>query len=195
VDIDGSGVRLETIGNAEPVGICGTALTMAIAAMLENGILDETGAYAEPEALAPVHRDRLFDHGGQAAFALDQQRSVYITQKDVRELQLAKGAIRTAIESLLASTGSRAEDLDRLHLAGNFGAGMSVTAEMRIGMLPSVSLDRVDSVGNAALRGAARALLSRRSREDAEQVAHDCQFLELAGSPEFQMRFAEAMLF
>ncbi len=137
----------------------------------------------------------MFEREGQAAFALTDDRAVFVTQKDVRELQLAKAAIRTAIESLLAESGTAWSEVDRVHLAGNFGAGMSVTAEMRIGLLPRMPVERVDAVGNAALRGAALVLLSRSSREAAAEAARACRFVELAGRPEFQDRFADAMLF
>jgi uncharacterized 2Fe-2S/4Fe-4S cluster protein (DUF4445 family) len=195
VAVEPSGVSLEVIGGGAPRSICGTALTMAIAAMLDAEVLDETGRLAEPADVPEPLRSRLFEVDGQPSFALSDDRRVYITQKDVRELQLAKGAIRTAIESLLAETETPWSEVNRVHLAGNFGAGMSVTAEMRIGMLPAASLDRVDSVGNAALRGAALALVSSTQRQAAERVGSRCRFLELAGRPDFQMRFAEAMMF
>ncbi len=196
VAVTPGGVRCRVLGERPGRSICGTALIMAVAGLLERGIIDETGRIADPADVpdAPL-RDRLFEREGQRAFALTEDRSVYITQKDVRELQLAKGAIRTAIESLLAESGVSWSDVERVHLAGNFGAGMSVSAEMRIGLLPPAPLDRVDAVGNAALRGAALVLLSRSSRDLAARAARECRFVELAGRPEFQERFAEAMLF
>jgi uncharacterized 2Fe-2S/4Fe-4S cluster protein (DUF4445 family) len=190
------GVACRVLGGGPGRSICGTALIMAVAGMLEHGVIDETGRIVDSgEIPAAALRERVFEREGNAAFALTDDRAVFITQKDVRELQLAKAAIRTAIESLLAESGTAWSEVDRVHLAGNFGAGMSVTAEMRIGLLPPMPLERVDAVGNAALRGAALVLLSRSSREAAAQAARACRFVELAGRPEFQDRFAEAMLF
>jgi uncharacterized 2Fe-2S/4Fe-4S cluster protein (DUF4445 family) len=190
------GVRCRVLGNGPGRSICGTALIMAVAGMLERGVIDETGRIVDAADVPDASlRERLFARDGQPAFALTDDRDVFITQKDVRELQLAKAAIRTAIESLLAESGIAWSDVDRVHLAGNFGAGMSVSAEMRIGLLPPGPIERVDAVGNAALRGAALVLLSRSSRDLAAEAAGACRFVELAGRPEFQERFAEAMLF
>ena len=173
-----------------------TALIMAVAGLLERGVIDETGRMVAAEEIPDAAlRQRRFERDGQAAFALTGDRAVFLTQKDVRELQLAKAAIRTAIESLLAETGTDWSQVDRVHLAGNFGAGMSVTAEMRIGLLPRMAVEQVDAVGNAALRGAALALLSRSGSDAAVEAARACAYVELAGRPGFQERFADAMLF
>lgn len=190
------GVSCRVLGGGPGRSICGTALIMAVAGMLERGVIDETGRIVDPsEVPDPPLRRRVFERGRQRAFALTDDGGVFVTQKDVRELQLAKAAIRVAIESLLAESGTAWSEVDRVHLAGNFGAGMSVSAEMRIGLLPPAPIDRVDAVGNAALRGAALVLLSRSSRDLAAEAARRCTFVELAGRPEFQDRFAEAMLF
>jgi len=164
--------------------------------MLDRGVIDETGRIVEAEEVgSQALRERLFEREGLLAFALTEDRSVFITQKDVRELQLAKAAIRTAIESLMAETGTAWSQIERVHLAGNFGAGMSVSSEIRIGLLPPTPLERVDTVGNAALRGAALVLLSRSGREEACRAARLCRYVELAGRPEFQQSFADALLF
>ena len=132
---------------------------------------------------------------GQKAFVLSAGNRVWVTQKDIRELQLAKGAIRTGIDSLLAETGVALEQVELIRLAGNFGSGLVAREAMRIGLIPAIDPERVDVVGNAALRGAALALVSRDYRDRAQTVAGRCRFLELAGKPEFQMRFAESLLF
>jgi len=196
VSVDPEGVWYRVLGGGPGRSICGTALIMAVAGMLDHGVVDASGRMVEAaEIPSSALRERRFEREGQPAFALTGDRSVFITQKDVRELQLAKAAIRTAIESLLAETGTAWREVERVHLAGNFGAGMSVNAEMRIGLLPPMPRGRVDTVGNAALRGAALALLSRSSREAAVQAARVCSFVELAGRSEFQERFVTAMLF
>jgi len=196
VTVGPEGVTCRVLGGGPGRSICGTALIMAVAGMLESGIIDQTGRIVEAEEITcQALRERLFERDGLLAFALTEDRSVFITQKDVRELQLAKAAIRTAIESLLTETATAWSQIDRVHLAGNFGAGMSVSSEIRIGLLPPTPLERVDVVGNAALRGAALVLLSRSGREEARRAARLCRYVELAGRPEFQQRFADALLF
>ena len=196
VTIEPEGVTYRVLGGGPCRSICGTALIMAVAGMLDRGVIDETGRIVEAADIpSAALRERLFEHEGLPAFALTEDRRVFISQKDVRELQLAKAAIRTAIESLLEETGTAWSQIEYVHLAGNFGAGMSISSEMRIGLLPPMPRERVDAVGNAALRGAALALLSRSSREEAFRAARLCSYLELAGRPEFQQRFADAILF
>ncbi len=158
--------------------------------------MDATGRIVDPEEITlPALRVRLFSLGGETAFSLSEDRSVYISQNDIRKLQLAKGAVRTGIDTLLDVSGVPVEGLDALRLAGNFGAGLSVPAAMRIGLIPSMDLDRVEVVGNAALRGAIMVLLSREHGRRASSAARDARFVELGGNPEFQSRFMEAMLF
>ena len=120
---------------------------------------------------------------------------MYISQKDIRELQLAKGAIRTGIDLLLAETGVAASELDKIRLAGNFGSGVDIGTTIRLGLIPEVPIERVDVVGNAALRGASLVLVSREYRERACTVFRNSRFLELAARPDFQMKFAQSMFF
>ncbi|HVP20111.1 MAG TPA: ASKHA domain-containing protein [Spirochaetia bacterium] len=192
----GGDVRLQTVGDAAPQGICGTGLVSAVAQLLEREIVDETGRLRDPSEIpAPALGSRIFSQNGEPAFALSEDRRVYITQKDIRTLQLAKGAVRTGIDTLLDLTNIPADELDALRLAGNFGAGLDAAAAMRIGLIPPMDLAKVDVVGNAALRGAVMALLSREQSRKAANAARGARFIELGAKPEFQTRFMEAMLF
>ena len=196
VTVKGSTVAYEVLGGETPNGICGTGLIKTVAQLLDAGVIDDTGRMVDPAELKDeALRGRIFNMNGMSSFALTEDKRIYITQKDIRELQLAKGAIRTALDSLLDEVGVGWQDIDRISLAGNFGAGMSGEAGIRIGLFPEIDLEKVDAVGNAALRGAALALVSRTHRRKAAQVPGICSFLELAGKPEFQMRFAESMMF
>jgi uncharacterized 2Fe-2S/4Fe-4S cluster protein (DUF4445 family) len=105
------------------------------------------------------------------------------------------GAVRTGIDTLLDVTGVAREDLDALRLAGNFGAGLDAHAAMRIGLIPEMDLGRVQVVGNAALRGALLALVSRQSWRKSQDAAIHARFIELGGKPEFETRFMESMMF
>ncbi len=188
--------RCTVVGGGHPRGICGTGLVSGIAALLDRGVIDATGRLVDaaelPDAAA---RARLFEHDGEAAFALSEDHRVFISQGDVRKLQLAKGAVRTGIETLLETTGVTMGALDAVRLAGNFGAGLDAAAAMRIGLIPTLDPARVEVVGNAALRGAMLALLSREHCRMADRAAGKARFVELGGKPEFQMRFADAMMF
>jgi uncharacterized 2Fe-2S/4Fe-4S cluster protein (DUF4445 family) len=137
----------------------------------------------------------MLSRGGESVFALSDDGSVFISQNDIRKLQLAKGAVRTGIETLLEATGTSKDRLDSLRLAGNFGAGLDARAAMRIGLIPEMDLGKVQVVGNAALRGAVMVLLSRECWRKAESAARHARFVELGGKPEFQERFMESMMF
>ena len=168
-----------------------------MALLLDHGILDETGRLVEPEeAENPQLARRLMSTPrGEPGFHLTDDGSVYVSQRDIRELQLAKAAVRTGMDSLLREEGLHAGDLDGIRLAGNFGGALDVRAAIRIGLIPAVDPEKVDVVGNAALRGAALALVSRERRDRAVQDARATTFLELAGKPEFQAHFADSMMF
>ncbi len=197
VAISGDGeVSLLVVGGKTPRGICGTGLIAGISALLNRGVVDSTGRIVDPAEIdAPVLRERIFQLGSEPAFALSEDRSVYVSQTDIRKLQLAKGAVRTGIETLLETSGLNAENLDALRLAGNFGAGLDARAAMRIGLIPPMDLERVQVVGNAALRGAVMVLLSRKSWRASQSAARNARFVELGGKPEFQARFMDSMMF
>ncbi len=120
-------------------------------------------------------------------------RAITVTQHDIRELQLAKGAIRCGIETLLQDAGITAADLDQVIIAGAFGTYIDVESAMAIGLLPELPLDRVSQVGNAAGTGARLALISQAHRQQAQDLAQRVRYLELARSSRFMRNFAEAM--
>ena len=116
-----------------------------------------------------------------------------MTQHDIRELQLAKGAIRCGIETLLQDAAITAADLDQVIIAGAFGTYIDVDSAITIGLLPELPLDHVSQVGNAAGTGARLALISQAHRHHAQDLAQRVRYLELARSPRFMRNFAEAM--
>jgi uncharacterized 2Fe-2S/4Fe-4S cluster protein (DUF4445 family) len=118
-----------------------------------------------------------------------------LTQRDVRELQVAKAAIRSGIDALLAATGLQPSNVSNLYLAGGFGSYLNKEHAIRLGMIPDMPLDRIKFIGNAAIVGAKLALISQEMRRRARQVAETAEHLQLADRPDFQMRFADAMMF
>jgi len=192
---DGS-LDLKVVGGAAPRGLCGTGLIAGIAELLDRGVVDASGRIVDPEEIgSPGLRARVFSLGNEQAFALTDDHAVYISQNDIRKLQLAKGAVRTGVDTLLAVSGVPVETLDALRLAGNFGAGLDARSAMRIGLIPTMDLAKVEVVGNAALRGAIMVLLSRDCRRKAESASHNARYVELGGKPEFQERFMESLMF
>jgi len=188
------GLDLAVVGGGRPKGLCGSGLISGIAELLEAGLLEASGRLLPPEEVArPELAARLFREEKMLAFRLSDR--VFITQRDIRELQLAKGAIRTGIDLLLDAAGVSPESLARIRLAGNFGSGLDIRKTMRLGLIPELPVEKVDVVGNAALRGAALALVSREYRDRAARIHRRCKFLELAARPDFQVRFASSMFF
>ena len=195
ISLDGA-VSLQTVGDGAAKGICGTGLVSAVAQLLEREVMDATGRLLDAaEIVVPALRARVFSLGREPAFALTEDRRVYISQKDIRTLQLAKAAVRTGIDTLLSLTALEPDGLDALRLAGNFGAGLDARAAMRIGLIPPMDLGKVDVVGNAALKGAVMSLLSEECIRRSDTAARGARFIELGGRPEFQSRFTEALLF
>lgn len=197
-------VRIRTIEGQPPRGICGSGLLDGVAEMYKAGIVDASGRIRSREELKSLSsslRDRIIEKNGERYFVLTRKNEsatgedIYITQRDIRELQLAKAAIRAGIEILLDRRGIEAGDLDGVFLAGAFGNYIRRESALRIGLLPSLPLDKIRLVGNAAGRGAMMSLLSPRLLKEAEKIASSAQYIELSALPEFANYFMEAMSF
>lgn len=183
-------VEYKTIGDEPPVGLCGSGILDAMAQLRLAGLLDGRGRLAGP-SVREVDGEAEFVLAGEAESG--NGRAIAVTQHDVRELQLAKGAIRTGIEALLQDAGIGPADLQRVILAGAFGTYIDIGAAITIGLLPAVPEERVSQVGNAAGAGARLALISRTHRRKAQELARRVSYLELARTPKFMRNFAEAM--
>ncbi|MDO4739626.1 MAG: ASKHA domain-containing protein [Eubacteriales bacterium] len=190
---DGS-VELETIGRRPPVSICGSGLIDVVAEMLRTGIIDETGRIDEDEA-DEIWQERIFDSAAGLAFALTEDRKVFICQKDIREVQLAKGAIAAGIQILLKNTKVCFENVTKLFLAGGFGNYIDVHNACLIGLLPPELEQCAEPVGNAAGTGARRMLLSTTACSRCDEMARNMQYIELSSQREFTELFSENMLF
>ncbi len=198
-------LEINVIGDAPAAGLCGTGLIDAAAELLRAGLLDMTGRFLEPDELPAgtpaALRERIFERDGQyhvtlaPAAASAGGRPVCLFQRDVRELQLANGAIRAGIAMLLRESGLRPEELHSVLLAGAFGNFIRRRNARRIGMLPPLPTERIRFVGNAASFGAKRVLLSARERAHAAEMASQTRHLDLSLDSEFQAEFGAAMLF
>ncbi len=202
VDLDTDDLTFTTIREADPVGICGSGLFDIMAVALESGAVTASGRMADAaqaEPLLPGLRARLIGEGNDRRLVLAGDASngggVYLSQRDVREIQLAKGAVRATLEMMLEHAGLRVEDLHEVLLAGAFGNYIRPESALRMGLLPPMPVEKIRGVGNAAGSGAILALLSRAERLYAQQVAREAEHLELFRARDFQNRFAETMMF
>jgi len=196
VVINGGDIDIDVIGGVPARSICGSGLIDAVAVMLELGVIDNTGRFAKPDNLSPAVAARITEVDGQPAFILAAgDAPVMLTQKDIRETQLAKAAIRTGIKLLQKKLGIKDDDIQRIYLAGAFGNYISPANAKRVGLLPDVPLERIQSIGNAAAIGAQMALVSSRSRKTAAEAAKHIQYVEIAHEPDFQDVYADCMFF
>jgi uncharacterized 2Fe-2S/4Fe-4S cluster protein (DUF4445 family) len=189
--LDGDALALETIGGTAPAGLCGSGLIDLVAALLDAGVIDSTGLMHAnvPHPLAA----RVADHGGVRVFHVAPD--VYLTQRDVRQVQLASAAIASGIAALLETAKVDADEVTEVIVAGGFGLHVRGDALARMGMVPAVWRDRITYAGNTAIAGATRALLDSGQRRLSEAIAHHVETIDLAARTDFEQRFIGALDF
>lgn len=191
-------LRYEVVGGLQPKGICGSGLVDVISGMLEVGMLHSNGLLAGPEeASGNPYADRLTKTLGRREFRIASCEGGWltITQKDIRQAQLAKSAVKTGVELLLEYAGCKLGDVDRIFLAGAFGTYMNLKNARRMGIVPDVSLDRIFVVGNTAGLGCARALLCEDAEDVMNEISLHTEHVEMATSPNFQEKFLRHLAF
>jgi uncharacterized 2Fe-2S/4Fe-4S cluster protein (DUF4445 family) len=191
VSLADSALVLETIGGAPAVGLCGSGLIDLIGVLLETGVVDHSGLMHD-DAAHPLAR-RVTIRDGVRVFAVAED--VYLTQRDVRQVQLASAAVATGIGLLLESASVEPDDVTELIIAGGFGLHVHGRALARMGMVPAGWHDRISYAGNTAIAGTTRALLDRGQRRLADAIARHVETVDLAAHPEFQARFIGALEF
>lgn len=198
-------VELQVIGDVDPVGLCGSGLVDAVAELVRMGLLDHTGRLISAEAateIVPKLVPRLAQVGKERVFVLhwsgaegDVSESVYISQRDVRELQFAKAAISTGWTLLLDEMGVTQRDVQQVLLAGSFGSYLSPASAIRIGLVPKLPVMRIVSAGNVAGEGAKMTLLSKTERAGAEALLKEVAYVELSDRKDFNDRFVDLLAF
>jgi uncharacterized 2Fe-2S/4Fe-4S cluster protein (DUF4445 family) len=205
VSMTPDGVELRVIGDTEPAGLCGSGLVDAVASLVGVGLLDRSGRFAGEEQaaeIAPGLAGRLTALGAERVFVLhwlgepgDVARSIYLSQRDVRELQFAKAAIATGWNILLAEAGLAPGDIQQVLLAGSFGSYLSSVNAIRLGLVPRMPAARVVSAGNVAGEGAKMALLSVRERAGALALQEEVRYVELSDRSDFNDAFVDQLQF
>lgn len=197
VSFDGDELRVRTIGDATACGICGTGLIDALALLLRFGVVDESGCLLEADELddevPACIASRVGEHQNAPAFWVTPD--IAVTQKDVRNIQLAKAAIFAGVRTLLDAGNVALEDVGRLVVAGGFGQFLDLENAARIGLFPEELLPVAQAVGNTAIEGAGDALVSSAAREEIARLGAECGYVELSESAAFNAAYVDAMEF
>jgi uncharacterized 2Fe-2S/4Fe-4S cluster protein (DUF4445 family) len=201
IKIAGDELVLEVIGDAEPVGMCGSGLVDAVSELVHGGLIDHSGRFIPNEEAAVSHAglaSRLTKIGEERVFVLhwrgrDPANSVFLSQRDVRELQFAKASIATGWEILMRELGAEPDDITQVLLAGSFGAYLTPISAVRIGLVPRLALPRIVSAGNVAGEGAKIAALSLRERAEARSILSEVEYVELSGRADFNDLFIDQL--
>lgn len=201
-------LTISVIGDVKAQGLCGSGLVDAVAELARVGILDHSGRFVTDEeaaAISPGLAGNLITLDGERLFVLawhgkpgivrDRSDIVYLSQRDVRELQFAKAAISTGWHLLLEETGLTEADVSQVLLAGSFGTYLSPASAIRIGLVPKMSVMRIVSAGNVAGEGAKMALLSKADRAGATALLEEVEYVELSDRSDFNDKFIDQLAF
>lgn len=186
--------HVSTINDEPPIGLCGSGILDVVAELLASGQIDKTGRFT-------VDATRRVPHAkGDAIVLVTRERSgtgkdILVTRSDIREIQLAKAAIRAGVEALLRATATSSGEIDRFVVAGAFGTYLNLESAMKINLFPALDRDRFHQVGNAAGAGAQEMLISRGSRLEAEAILENMDYIELTTDPGFIESYMNAMGF
>ena len=184
VTIGDDGTEVKTIANKAPIGICGTGVIEAVAELLKLGLVDETGCMD----------DLYFEDGYPLAETADGS-AIYLTQKDIREIQLAKAAVRAGLETLFLRYGITKEEVSRVYLAGGFGFNLNCRKAVEIGLLPKELGDRVEIIGNSSLSGTVKCLMEQDGWQRVTKLAEGAREITLSADQDFNRLYLEHMGF
>ena len=188
-------VAIGVVGDAAPIGICGTGIVDAVAMMVRLGVVDETGYLLGADELDEPLASLVGREDDHNVFYLVPDRSIYITQTDVRSLQLAKAAVCAGILTMVEAAGIQVSDIGQLEIAGGFGAYLNLESAAAIGLFPKELLSCALSVGNTSGEGATALLVSSVAQQREDEIVEKCDYLELSTSSEFNEFYVEMMEF
>lgn len=200
VNISENGVSLSVIGGREAVGLCGSGILAVVRELLKAGFIRKNGAFVKADSFGEDDfRSALLrtdtESGKREFIVKGEPAEILITQSDVRQVQLAKGAILSGFKALLAKAGLEMEDLDRVMIAGQFGAHLPAESLTGTGLLPEEVGDRLEYVGNSSKAGAYMALMSDDVKREMEALARSMDYMELGATENYERLFSECLLF
>ena len=191
------GIRLKTIGDLSPRGICGSGILAVIRELLKTGIVTKRGAFKKYEEFTDDdwRKKQIRQNGTKREFVLQREPEILVTQGDIRQVQLAKGAILSGFLALLKKAGLEEKDLDLVMIAGQFGAHLPEDSLISVGILPEEVRGKTRYVGNSSKTGAYMALLSESSRREIEALAKKMRYFELAETEDYERLLMKASIF
>jgi uncharacterized 2Fe-2S/4Fe-4S cluster protein (DUF4445 family) len=202
VKINEVGLEIQTIGEVEPVGICGSGLVDAVAELARVGIIDNSGKFVDKSNYTGknvgLFEKIILTENGEKIFVLHGSNDnplVYLSQRDIRELQFAKASIATGWTLLLEELHVNATEIQQVLLAGSFGSYLSPSSAVNIGLVPKLPILRIISAGNVAGEGAKMVLLSNNERKGVQTLLDEVTYVELSDKPEFNDKFVENLSF
>ncbi|HEY3423261.1 MAG TPA: ASKHA domain-containing protein [Negativicutes bacterium] len=198
VAITAEGIKLKVIGDEAPIGLCGSGILAAVKELISIGLLKKNGSFIKKEALEQTdyRYPMLRTDGKKREFILrNGQEPLGITQGDIRQVQLAKGAILSGFHALLSQAGLHMNQLDKIMIAGQFGAHLPVDSLVGTEILPAEVKDKIHYVGNSSKTGAYMALMSVEVKQEIEALAKKMDYMELGASEGYEKLFAQCLQF
>lgn len=198
IAISEDGIEMKIIGETAPAGLCGSGILSAVKELLRTGFLRKEGAFIKLNKLDEndYRRTYLRENGVKREFVLQSNEpELLITQGDVRQVQLAKGAILSGFLALVKKAGITMEELDKVMIAGQFGAHLPAESLVGTGILPEEIKDKLVYVGNSSKTGAYMALMSQKVKKDMEELAQVMDYMELGATEGYERLFSECLIF
>lgn len=198
VEITEEGIKLKVIGDEEPIGVCGSGILAVVKELLRVGLIRKEGAFIKMKQLTPedYRYKMLQENGMKREFIMTEKpEKLLITQGDVRQVQLAKGAILSGFIALLNKAGIKMEDLDKVMIAGQFGAHLPADSLVGTGILPEEVKDKLVYVGNSSKTGAYMALMSSKVKGEMERLASYMDYMELGATEGYERLFSDCLIF
>ena len=197
VMITESGIEWKVIGNEKPIGICGSGILAVVKELLRVGLVRKEGAFIKLNKLeeSDYRFHMLQENGKKREFILSEEQKLLITQGDIRQVQLAKGAILSGFLALLKKAGIQMEDLDKVMIAGQFGAHLPADSLVGTGIIPKEVQEKLVYVGNSSKTGAYMALMSAKVKREMEELAGQMDYMELGATENYERLFSECLIF
>ncbi|MEG0894252.1 MAG: ASKHA domain-containing protein [Oscillospiraceae bacterium] len=187
IDMDNSCINIKTIGDSTPIGVCGSGILSAIEQMNKNNLINKSGRIQNSPFTETLDNKKIF--------MLCKEKNIYLTQNDIRQIQLAKGAILSGIIALLNNFNLSFEDIDCIMVAGQFGAHLKADSLVGAGLLPYKWKDKIIYVGNTSQAGAYLCLMSKNQREQAEHLVCNAEYIELSTLKNYEKLFIDCLSF